>query len=160
MAKGSGTTRASGSRAANGISNRMTTPSGVNMRYSNNNKNAWDEIEERLGVRFVAPLTDREAQLYKEVSGVDLPQDAVRIIFGRGAANGSTFEDTLNTPMYNNIKVIEAAVPFYRGELNPDAKTYVSGYESEAQLKSFLKDVEQGTIRNRYERLQRRWNHR
>lgn len=155
MSKGSGTTRASTTASPRGLS-----PSMGNIRIGRTDTiDKTDRLHREFGDSFAVPVYEFEARNYYNTTGTELPDDAVKIVFGRGAADGSIFSETLATPQYENIRVIEADIRPYPGG-RADNTTFITGYDSLEQLKAFVKDVDNGTVRSRYEKLQRRWNHR
>lgn len=161
MGKGNGSTRASSSGSPRGISQNGTgggTPSGFSARMSSKmSTEEENNIRDRIGDGFALPVYQFTAREYKEATGKELPEDAVQIVFGRGAANGTDYYRTLESPMYSNMKSED--VTLGKGYQAKDY-TFLSGYNSLEQLQSFVKDVRAASWKTNYERLQRRWNHR
>lgn len=154
MGKGNGSTRSSSSSSPRGLNNVST--GAISARMSNSiSDEERHALNRKLGDGFALPVYERAAREYQEATGRELPKDAVRIVFGRGAANGKDYYETLKTPKYSNLKTEDITIG--KGYSAEDV-TYLTGYSSFEQLREFVKDVREASWRTRYERLQRRWS--
>ena len=136
MAKSSGNTRGSSSGNPRGLQGSIN-----NARLSGNFSMAeMDEMIERFGGSFAHPTTQQQARAYQEATGQTLPQDAVHIIFGRGAADGSAYSKVLERPEYSNMKSIDVTLNDGYGR---EYATFLTGYKDNEQLRAFVRDVEE-----------------
>ena len=93
-----------------------------------------DRKHGELGNSFVMPTYQFQADEYKAATGKSLPNDAVQVVFGRGAANGEDFRNVVSQSRYSHIKVLEAST-------RSGNKTYLSGYDSTREIRTLIDDV-------------------
>ena len=112
-----------------------------------------DKKHAELGGSFVMPTFEYQADEYKAATGKSLPNDAVQVVFGRGAANGEDFKDVMSQSRYSHIKVLEAST-------RSGNKTYLSGYDSAEEIRSLVGDVKKNQRNASAARTMRSWSRR
>lgn len=146
MAKGSGGTR--------GAKKSSSTAKSKSDSYQISSLE-YDRRQDVFRGLGAGPVPNYMARQYKESTGLDMPNDAIELHFGRGALSGDVVEQTLSFEEYSNIRKVD-----YYDKIGRDYVTFVTGYKSEAQLTSFLKDCKTGVKVKEYNRLQKLWNRR
>lgn len=130
MAKGSGGTR--------GAKNSSTTTKSKSDSYKISTK----EYNRRQGVfrsLGAAPVPNDIARQYKASTGLNMPNDAIYMRFGRSALSDNVVEQTLSLKEYSGIRKVD-----WFDKIDNSYETFFTGYKSEAQLVSFLKDCRTG----------------
>lgn len=146
MAKGSGGTR--GAKT----SSSTTKQKSALYQISSAEYDRREDVFRGLGA---GPIPNYMARQYKESTGIDMPNDAIKLRFGRGALSGDVVEQTLSFSEYTNIRKVD-----YYDKIDRAYVTFVTGYKDEGQLTSFLKDCKTGVKVKENNRLEKLWNRR
>lgn len=145
---------AMGLNARNAMGGRMQSANSFSARISRDTStDERDRMNNLLGNSFVKPTYAYQAEDYKAATGRTLPQDAVQVVFGRGAANGSDFNDVISQPKYSHINVLEATTSEGR-------MTFLSGYKSTSEIRTLVNEVKGQQRASTTQRTFKSWNRR